>query len=100
LKTFVDLCEVTDLRCLGVDVNDDENEANLTSNHNNSRRRNIRSLVHEVYVAQLEIAKREIPPEEMTREYREVLQSVQHGRYLLGRIKNYGEFHIQPSSAS
>ena len=42
----------------------------------NSRRRYIRSLVHEVYVAQLEVTKRELPREDMTREYREALQSV------------------------
>ena len=48
----------------------------MTSNLDNSRRRYIRSLVHEVYVAQLEVAKRELPTEEMTKKYREALQSV------------------------
>ena len=48
----------------------------MASDLDNSRRRYIRSLVHEVYVTQLEVAKRELPTEEMTREYREVLQSV------------------------
>ena len=48
----------------------------MASDLDNSRRRYIRSLVHEVYVAQLEVAKRELPTEEMTKEYREVLQSV------------------------
>ena len=46
-----DLCEVSDLRWLGINVLDDENEANMTSDLDNSRRRYIRSLVHEVYVA-------------------------------------------------
>ena len=56
---------------------DDENEANMmASDLDNSRRRYIRSLVHEVYVAQLEVEKRELPTEDMTREYREALQSV------------------------
>ena len=71
-----DLCEVTDLRWLGINVTDDEHEANMASDLDNGRRRYIRSLVHEVYVAQLEVAKRELPTEEMTKEYREVLQSV------------------------
>ena len=48
-----DLCEVSDLRWLGINVLDDENEANMASDLDNSRRRYIRSLVHEVYVAQL-----------------------------------------------
>ena len=48
----------------------------MASELDNNRRRYIRSLVHEVYVAQLEIAKRELPTEKMTKEYREVLQSV------------------------
>ena len=42
---------------LGIHVPDDENEANMASDLDNSRRRYIRSLVHEVYVAQLEVAK-------------------------------------------
>jgi hypothetical protein len=48
----------------------------MASDLDNSRRRYIRSLVHEVYVSQLQVAKRELPTEEMTKEYREVLQSV------------------------
>jgi hypothetical protein len=48
----------------------------MASDLNNSRRMYISSLVHEVYVAQLEVAKRELPTEEITKEYREVLQSV------------------------
>ena len=45
-----DLCEVSDLRWLGINDLDDENEANMASGLDNSRRRYIRSLVHEVYV--------------------------------------------------
>ena len=48
----------------------------MASDLDNSKRRYFRSLVHEVYVAQLEDAKRELSTEEMTKEYREVLQSV------------------------
>ena len=48
----------------------------MASELDNSRRRYIISLVHEVYVAQLEVAKRELPTEEMTREYHDKLQSV------------------------
>ena len=65
-----DLCEVSDLRWHGINVLD-ENEANMASDLDNSRCRYIRSLVHEVYVAQLEVAKRELPTEDMTREYRD-----------------------------
>jgi hypothetical protein len=71
-----DLCEVSDLRWLGINVIDDENEANMARDLDNSRRRYIQLLVHEVYVAQLKVARRELPTEEMTKEYREVLQSV------------------------
>jgi hypothetical protein len=48
----------------------------MASDLDNSRRRYIRSLVHKVYVAQLEVAKRGLPTDDMTREYREALQSV------------------------
>ena len=48
----------------------------MASDLDNSRRWDIISLVHKVYVAQLEVAKRELPTEKMTKEYREVLQSV------------------------
>jgi hypothetical protein len=48
----------------------------MASDLDNSRRRYISSLVHKVYVAQLEVAKRGLPTDDMTREYREALQSV------------------------
>ena len=71
-----DLCEVSDLRWLGINVIDDDNLANIASDLDNSSCRYIRSLVHEVYVAQLEVTKRELPTEEMTKEYREVFVTV------------------------
>jgi hypothetical protein len=43
---------------LVLNVIDDEYEAYMASDFDNSRRKYIRSLVHEVYVAQLEVAKR------------------------------------------
>jgi hypothetical protein len=45
----------------------------MANDLDNGMRRYIRSLVHEVYVAQLEVAKRELPTEEMSKKYREVL---------------------------
>jgi hypothetical protein len=47
----------------------------MASDLDNNRRRYIRSLFHEVFIAQLEVAKRELPLEEMTKKYRKVLQS-------------------------
>ena len=46
-----DIWEVSDLRWLRINVLDDENEVTMASDLDNSRRRYIRSLVHEVYVA-------------------------------------------------
>ena len=54
----------------------DDNKANMVSDLDNSRRRYIRSLVHEVYVAQLKVAKRELPTEDMTREYRDAFYKI------------------------
>jgi hypothetical protein len=48
----------------------------MASDLDNGRRRYIRSLGHKVYVSQLEVAKRKLPTDEMTKEYREVLQYV------------------------
>ena len=58
---------------------EDLDEAHLTvitSAHLRNKKVYIHSLVHEVYCAQLEVAKREMPPEKITEEYRNVLQQV------------------------
>jgi hypothetical protein len=85
-----DLCEVSNLRWLEEDVIDDENATNMASDLDNSRRRYIRSLVHDVYDAQLEVAKWEMPTEKMTKEYREVLQSV-----YITKTKTLELLHVQ-----
>jgi hypothetical protein len=71
-----DLCEVTDLKWMGMDDVDDAHLAAMASVHLKHKKVYIHSLVHEVYCAQLEVAKREMPPEEITEAYRDVLQQV------------------------
>ena len=71
-----DLCEVTDLKWMGLDDVDDAHLAAMASVHLRHKKVYIHSLVHEVYCAQLEVAKREMPPEEITEAYKDVLQQV------------------------
>ena len=55
-----DLCEITDLKWLGVDDDTEDHIANLAYNNVNMKKSYIESGFHEVYCAEMETVKREM----------------------------------------
>jgi hypothetical protein len=48
-----DLCEVTDLKWLGISNDSEEHMANVACNNHNMKKAYIESVVHEVYIAEM-----------------------------------------------
>ena len=71
-----DLCEITDLKWLGVDDDSEDTIANLAYSNVKMKKSYIESVVHEVYCAEMEKVKREMLKEDCTEEFAIALQEV------------------------
>jgi hypothetical protein len=70
------LCEITDLKWLGVDDDREDLIANLAHNNIKMKKSYIESVVHEVYCAKMEKVKREMLKADCTEEITNTLQKV------------------------
>ena len=71
-----DLCEITDLKWLGVDDDSEDTIANLAFSNVKMKKAYIESVVHEIYCAEMETVKREMRKEDCTEEFANALQEV------------------------
>ena len=71
-----DLCEITDLKCLCVEDDSEDNIANLAYSNVNMKKSYIESVVHEIYCAEIKKAKREMLKKDCTEEFANVLQNM------------------------
>jgi hypothetical protein len=71
-----DLCEITDLKWLGVEDDSEDHIANLAYNNVKMKKSYMESIVHEVYCAEMEKVKRELLKEDCTEEFANALQEV------------------------
>jgi hypothetical protein len=70
------LCEITDLKWLGVQDDCEDHIANLAFNNIKMMNSYIESVVHKVYCAEMEKVKREMLREDCTGEFANALQEV------------------------
>ena len=75
-KNVDDLCEVTDLKWLGISDDSEKHLANVACNNHNMKKAYIESVVHEVYIAEMTKLKREMASEDCTEEFAQALQQV------------------------
>ena len=71
-----DLCEITDLKWLGVHDDSEGHIASLAYSNVKMKKSYIESVVHEVYCAEMEKVKREMLKEDYTEEFPNALQEV------------------------
>jgi hypothetical protein len=71
-----DLCEISDLKWLGVESGSEEHIANLAYNNIKMKKSYIESVVHEVYCAEMEKVKRDMSNKDCTEEFANTLQEV------------------------
>jgi hypothetical protein len=71
-----DLCEITNLKWMGVEDNCEDHIENLAYNNIKMKKSYIESVVHEVYCADMEKVKREMLKENCTEEFANALQEV------------------------
>jgi hypothetical protein len=69
-----DLCEITDLKCLGVDNDSEDHIVNLAYNNIKMKKSYIVLVVYEVYFAEIEKVKGEMPKDDCTEEFTNALQ--------------------------
>jgi len=70
------LCEITDLKWIGVEDDSEDHIANLACNNYKMKKSCIESVVHEVYCAEMKKVKREMLKEDCTEEFANALQEV------------------------
>jgi hypothetical protein len=71
-----DLCEITDLKWLGVEDDSEDNIANLAYNNIKMKKSYIESVVHEDYCAEMKKGQQEMLKEDCTEEFANALQEV------------------------
>ena len=86
-----DLCEITNLKWLGVEDDSEDNIASLVYNNVKMKKSYIESVVHEVYCAEMEKLKREMFKEDCTEEFANALQKV----YITNKVEALELFHLQ-----
>ena len=71
-----ELCEITDLKWLGVDDDSEDHIANLAYSNVKMKKSYNESVIHEVYCAEMEKVKREMLKEDCTEQFANALQEV------------------------